>query len=79
MSNYATKKWLNYVTAINAFNLATKHDFVAFKAEVGKLDIKKFVNVPTRLDNLETKVDDLDVGNLKTVPLVLKKLSDVVD
>ena len=31
------------------------------------------------MDNLETKVDDLDVGNLKTAPVVLKKLSDVVD
>ena len=73
------KKWLNDVRGINAFNLTAKHDFFAFKAEAGKLDIKKFVNVPTRLDNLETKVDDLDVGNLKTVPVVLKKLSDVVD
>ena len=31
------------------------------------------------MDNLETKVDDLDVCNLKTAPVVLKKLSDVVD
>ena len=37
------------------------------------------VNVPTSLNNLITKVDDLDVGNLKTVPVGLKKLSDVVD
>ena len=44
------------------------------KAEVGKLDINKFVNVPTSLNNLKTKVDDLDVDKLE-----LKKLSDVVD
>ena len=37
------------------------------------------VNVPTSLNNLKTKVDDLDVGKLKTVPIDLKNLSDVVD
>ena len=31
------------------------------------------------LNNLKTKVDDLDVGKLKTVPIDLKKLSDVED
>ena len=41
------------------------------KAEVDKLDINKLVNVPTSLNNLKTKVADLDVD--------LKKLSDVVD
>ena len=37
------------------------------------------VNVPTSLNNLKTRVDDLDVGKLKTVPLDLKKLNGVVD
>ena len=37
------------------------------------------VNVPTSLNNVKTKVDDLDVGKLKIVPAGLKKLSDVVD
>ena len=36
------------------------------------------MNVPTSLNNLETKVDDLGVGKLKAVPVDLKKLSDVV-
>ena len=31
------------------------------------------------MNNLKTKVDDLDVGKLKIVPVDLKKLSDVVD
>ena len=31
------------------------------------------------MNNLKTKVDDLDVGKLKTIPVDLKKLSDVVD
>ena len=34
--------------------------------------------IPTSLNNLKIKVDDLDVGKLKTVPVDLKKLSDVV-
>ena len=37
------------------------------------------VNVTTSLNNLKTKVHSLDVGKLKTVPVDLKKLSDVVD
>ena len=36
------------------------------------------VNVPTSLNNLKRKVDDLNVGKLKTVPIDLKKLSGVV-
>ena len=47
------------------------------KAEVDKLDINKSVNVPTSLNNLETKVDDLDVGELKSISVELKNLSDV--
>ena len=48
------------------------------KAEVEKLDINRVVNVLTSLNNLKIKVDDLDVGKLKTVPIDLK-LSDAVD
>ena len=35
-------------------------------------------NVPTGLNILTTKVDDLDDDNLKTVAVGFKKLSDVV-
>ena len=48
------------------------------KAVVHKLDINKLVNVPISLDNLKNK-DDLHVGKLKSVPVDLRKLSDVVD
>ena len=34
--------------------------------------------VPTNLDYLKTKVDDLDIGKLKIIPIDLRKLSDVV-
>lgn len=35
-------------------------------------------NVETTLNNLKTKLDDLDIVKLKIVPMDLKKLSDVV-
>ena len=73
LSNYATKKELHDATGTDTSNLAAKRDFVAFKAEVDKLDINKLVNVPTSQDNVKLKVDDLDVCNLKTVPTDLKK------
>ena len=41
------------------------------KTEPEKLDINKLVNVPTSLNNLETKVDGLDVGKLKTIIKVI--------
>ena len=48
------------------------------KAEVEKLDINELVKVPTSLNILKPKVEDLGVGKLKTVPVDLKKFSDVV-
>ena len=51
--------------------------FYALKVEVEKLDITKFVNVPTSLNNLKTKVGDLDVGQLNTGPMDLKNLSEL--
>ena len=61
MSNYATKKELEHATGIDTSDLVAKKDFDALKSGV---------------DNLK-KVDDLHVGKLKTVPVDLKKLSNV--
>ena len=47
-------------------------------AEFEKLDINRLVHGLTGLNDLKTKVDDLDVHKLNTVPVDLKKLSDVV-
>ena len=74
MSNYATKKELEHATGIDTSDVAAKKDFIALKAEVYKLDINKLVNVPTSLNNLKIKVDDLDVGKLKTDVGKLKNL-----
>ena len=50
------------------------------KTEVEKLDINnKLVTVPTNLNNLKTKLEDLDIGKLKTVLVDFKKLNDVVN
>ena len=49
------------------------------KADLDKLNIDKFINVPTSLNNLKTKINGLDASKLKTNPVDLKKLSDVVD
>ena len=45
---------------------------------MNKLDINELVNVPTSLNDLKLKVDDLDVGKLKYVHVGLKKSSNVV-
>ena len=47
------------------------------KSEVDKPDINKLVDVLTGFNNFKTKVDNLDINKLKTVPVDLKK-SDVL-
>ena len=79
LSNYVTKKELDHVSGVDTSDLAAKKGFIALKVDVDKLDINKRVNVSTSLNNFLKKVDDLDNGKWQTVPLDLKKLSDVVD
>ena len=73
------RKELENATGIDTSDLAAKINSIALKVEGDKLDIHKLTNVPTSLNNLKTKVNDLDVGKLKTFPVDLKKISDVVD
>ena len=72
--NYATKQGLGHATKVVTPDLAAKKYFIALKTEVGKLNINKLVNVSTNLTNSKTKVDDLDVGKLKAVPIDLNIL-----
>ena len=58
--------------------MATKKNLIFYKIEVDKLDVNRLVNAPTTLNNLKTKVSNVDVGKLKMLPLDLKKLN-VVD
>ena len=43
LSNYATKKELDLATGVDTCDLASKKCFIAFKAEVDKLNINKLV------------------------------------
>ena len=76
VTNYATKKELEHASGVETSDLTVKKDFVALKAEVDKLYINKLLDVPTSWTNLKTKVDDVDVVELKTVPVHLKNVSD---
>ena len=49
------------------------------KGEFDKLDINTLTNVGTSVNNLKAKVDDLNAGKLKSLPVDLKKLIDVAD
>ena len=79
MSNYATKNKSGHATGIDTYDLAAQKDFIDFKAEVDKLDVSKLVTVTTSVNNLKTKVDGLDVGKFKIVPVDLRRSSDVVN
>ena len=41
------KKKLEHATGLDTSDLATKKDLIALKAEVDKLGINKFINIPT--------------------------------
>ena len=48
------------------------------KIQVDKLKFNKYGNVQTCVNNLKTKIDDLDVCKSKAVPVRFIKLSDVL-
>ena len=79
LTNYTTKKELEHAKSTDTPDLAAKKDFIALKAEFDQQEINKLVNDPINLNNIKTDVDKLDVGELKTVPKDIKKLSDVAD
>ena len=78
LSNYVAKNQSDDAIGVYTCNLAAENDFISLKAGVEKLDFNKLVNVSINLNNLKTKEEDLVVDKLKTVPIDLKKLSDVV-
>ena len=67
LSNYTIEKELQHAAGFDTSNLAAKKQFFAFKAEVSKPDVYELAIVPTGLNNLKTKTDDLDVGESSTV------------
>ena len=63
---YATKKELDHTTGVDTSDLAARK--ICFFESLSWLTRHILVNVPTSLNNLKTKVDDLDVGKFKIVP-----------
>ena len=81
LSNYETKKELEHAAGIDTSNVAAKNEYLALKAEIDKRDVKKLLQKLEhyQFEHFKTNVDELDLGELKTVPVDLKKLNDVVD
>ena len=73
MSNYATEKQLKHDTGVDISNLAAEKDFIALKAEVDQLEFSRAINVIKGLNNLRTKVSNLEDDMLKTVSVNLRK------
>ena len=59
---YAIWKELQHATGSDTSNLAAKSESIALKVEVYKLEINKFLNVTTDLNELKIKIDDLNDG-----------------
>ena len=55
-------------------DLVFRKDFIVLKAGVHKLFIVELVNFPSGFNSVETEVDDLLVGKLKTVPVDFNKV-----
>ena len=79
LSNYTTRKGLEHARGVDTCELAVKKYILALKADVDELEVNNLSNILNSLNNLKTKVDEVDVGKLKIVPVDSKKLSDVVD
>ena len=75
---FLKKADLKNATVVDTSKFAEKFDLPSLASNVNKLDIDKFKNVKTNLNNLKCKVDKLDVDKLVPVPVDLSKLSDVV-
>ena len=77
MSQYFPKPFKNFrgdiKIKVDLSNYATKDDI----KNIAHVDISNFA-LKTNLANLKTEVDTLDTDKLKTVPVDLSKLSNVV-
>ena len=78
LSNCATKTDLKNPKGVDTSSFAKKVDLVRLKSNADQLDIDKFKNVPTNLNNLKSKVDKFGVDKLIPGPVDLSKFSDVV-
>ena len=56
---------MEHATGVDTSDLSAEKDFITLKAGVDKPGINKISNVPTSLNNIKAKVDDLALVNLK--------------
>ena len=77
MSNYFRRRYKSFdgdiSVKVDLSNYATKNDF----KNVSHVDVSSFA-LKSNLASLKTEVDKIDAGKLKTVPVDLVKLSNVI-
>ena len=72
------KIWFNKHNRCWTSDFAKKADIASLKLDTDKLDIDELVKVISGLSSLKNKEDKLVIGKLKSIPVDLSKLSDVV-
>ena len=70
---------LKNATDVNVPNFAENGDLTSLKWDADDLDIDELVNVLSVCNSLRIKLDELDISNMKTAPIDLKKLSNAAD
>ena len=78
LPNYTTKIDLKNAMGIDTSDFAKANDLANSISDVTKLDIEKLKNLPTNLNNLESKIDELDVDIVVLAPVDSSKKSDPV-
>ena len=73
LSNYATKTALKNVIGTDTSPFPKKNWFTNLK-----LDTDKLKKIPTNLNNLKSKADELNLDKLIPIPIDLTKLSNAV-
>ena len=79
LPNYAPKSDIKQATDINTLKFAKETDLGNIKSDADELRINYLKIVSRILNSLKGKVDKSNVDKLRTVPVDMKKLSDVVD
>ena len=79
LSSYVLKAGFKKCNRFHISHFPKKADLANSISDIDNIDIDKFKNVSSNLNNLKSKVDKLGVGKLVPVPDDLSKLSgDVI-
>ena len=78
LSNYATKDDIKNITHVDTSSFALKTNLANLKSEADKLDINKFVSVPTDLSKLSNAIKNDVVKKVDYSKLVAKDASGLV-